>query len=267
MGVSHLSTCSRATRSSCPESVWAQGSRFLVKSSRARPGRNEMAMRHILILLVVMGAMAGRAGAQPAPWQPERLTAGWTFTPGIALGALWDSNVTVRSHGNPLIAEWVGLLNPRGELVFNGRHTRFNTGYSGALEAYRRLSELNRYEQRTRVSLRHQFSPRLEFESGASYVVTPTTDRLELGTLPFIDIGSTMANANVALRYAVSTRLRIDGNYQFQRVSFDRDEEFLRTAFLSNGYAHSPGAHASYAVTRHLSVGGEWQYREAVMTG
>ena len=118
-------------------------------------------MRRTLFALFVLAATAGAASAQPAPWAPERLSAGWVFTPSMVVGALWDSNVTVRSAGDPHVAEWIGLLNPRGELDFNGRHTHLNLGYSGALNAYRDLPELDRYEQRSRFEVRHTISPRL----------------------------------------------------------------------------------------------------------
>src|SRR5919107_3705565 len=97
-----------------------------------------------LMTLAAYAVLLGRADAQTAPWAGERLTPGWVFTPGVVLGGLWDSNVTVASAGNPHLREWVGLVNPRGELDFNGRRTHMNAGYSGALEAYRRFSELQR---------------------------------------------------------------------------------------------------------------------------
>ena len=48
---------------------------------------------------------------------------------------LHDSNVTLRAVNEPINAETVALLSPRGELDFNGRRTHFNIGYAGALEA------------------------------------------------------------------------------------------------------------------------------------
>jgi hypothetical protein len=219
----------------------------------------------VLTLVVLSGAAA--ASAQPAPWQPERLSAGWTFTPAIALGTLHDNNVTLQNEGNVLLTEWVGLVNPRGELTFNGRRTRFNAGYSGALEAYRRYSELNRYEQRSRVSLRHQPTERLSLTSQASYNVMPTTDRLELGTLPFLDVGSRMTDAGGGFQLQMSTRTTLAGEYRFQHVRFDRDIESPDFAFLNGGHAHSPGVRLLHQITQRLSVGGEWQYRRAELLG
>ncbi len=220
-------------------------------------------MRRILFITAAVLAMAAGASAQPAPWQPERLTAGWTFTPGMAVGAGWDNNVTVQSEANPRFSELVGLFSPRGELNFNGRRTRLNVGYSGAFEAYRTFSELNRYEQRARLSTRYQLTPRLSVDGRGSYTVTPTTDRLELGTVPFLDIGSQLGEGAAGAHLQVSSRTTIDGEYRFQTVRFDQDQENPQFLFLNGGRAHSAGARVTNALRQRLSVGAEWQFRRA----
>ena len=222
-------------------------------------------MRWIVMLLVAAALATGRAEAQPAPWQPDRLSPGWVFTPTMVLGGLWDSNVTVRNQGNPLIQEWVGILNPRGELDYNGRQLRFNTGYSGAFEAYRHVSELNRYEQKARVFTQYRASARLQAMARASYTVTPTTDRLELGTLPFIDFGGKMFDVSSGLTFDTSPRTQFAGEYRFQHITFDRDRDVVRNALLQGGYAHSPVISVRHSLTRRFSVGGGWQYRRATV--
>ena len=224
-------------------------------------------MTRIFIAAAAALLIAGSASAQPAPWAPERTTAGWTFTPGVALGALWDTNVTLVNEGNPKLQEWVGLVNPRGELQYNGRHTRFNIGYSGALEAYKRFGELNRFEQRGRASLRRQFSPRVQLDTSASYAVSPTTDRLEIGTLPFTDIGAKTADAGGFMKIAASPRTSIETEYRFQRVRFDRDDSDERFMFLNGGHAHSPALRVVRSLSSRLGVGAEWQYRHATLEG
>jgi hypothetical protein len=214
--------------------------------------------------LAVLLTVARATSAQPAPWQPERLTEGWTFTPSIVVGGLWDSNVTVRNQGDPFIQEYVGLISPRGEMNFNGRHTRFNVGYSGALEAYRRFQELNNYEQRGRLSLRQTLSPRLTFETRGSYAVTPTTDRLEIGTLPFLDIGSTVAEIGGTLQYRPARHTHLTGDYRVTRVMFDRQQQPLQ-AFLNGGHAQTPSVDLTQELSARVSVGGEWSYTHAIL--
>jgi hypothetical protein len=207
---------------------------------------------------------AAAAQAQPAPWQPERTSAGWTFTPGAVFGTAWDSNVTVRGEGEPLTREWVALISPRGELDYNGRRTRFNVGYSGSFEAYRRFSELNRYEQRGRLELRHQASSRVGVFARGGVTISPTTDRLEVGngTIPFVDVGSQLLSATSGVRLDAGSRVHLELAYRFQDVRFDeRDADQFE--LLRGGYAHAPGATLMYDVSRRLSLGASWQYQHA----
>lgn len=220
-------------------------------------------MRRIVILLFALTLAAGSAHAQPAPWQPERLSAGWTFTPSIVFGALWDSNVTVRQEHDPHVQEWVGLLNPRGEIDFNGRQTHFNAGYSGALTAYRNLPELQRYEQHGRFEVRHQLRPRIALYSRASADAAPSTDRLEIapGVLPFVMIGSQSFNASGGFTGALSARTTLDGSYGFSDVHFQRNTEANR--FLRGGHSNTAKLGLMRALTSRLAVGAGYEYRHA----
>src|SRR3954468_11346702 len=171
-------------------------------------------MRNSGILPFVAALLVARAaGAQPAPWAPERLTPGWVFTPSGVIGVLHDSNVTMLAVNDPIQSQVVALVNPRGELDFNGRHTHFNIGYSGSLEAYQQFSELNRYEQHGRLELRQQALRHLQLFSTAGYSSVPTTDRLELGAgvLPFIGIGSSHADVSGGFHLTTSPRTRVEG--------------------------------------------------------
>jgi hypothetical protein len=212
---------------------------------------------------VVVWLAAAPAAAQPAPWQQERHTAGWTFTPAIVAGILRDSNVTLRNEGAPRLAEWVALLNPRGELDFNGRRTRFSAGYSGSLEAYREFNELNRYEQRARLEARHDLSPRVNIRGGAAYAVSPTTDRLEVDGLPFVDVGSRSFNVSTSVQARLSPRGSFAAGYGFQQLHFDRETSQGPLQPLSSGYSHAPNATYTYTVTPRVSVDAGWSYTHA----
>ena len=236
-----------------------------VPSTPVRGAHVPVRARHLSVLagLVVATLVAAPAAAQPAPWQPERLTAGWTFTPAMVVGILRDSNVTLRNEGAPRLSEWVGLLNPRGEIDFNGRRTRFSAGYSGSLEAYREFDELNRYEQRARLGLRQDLTPRANIAGRASYSVSPTTDRLEVDGLPFVDVGSRAFNASADLQSRVSPRGSFSASYSFQQVDFDRETSQGPLQPLTSGYAHSPSASYAYTVAPRVSINAGWSYTHA----
>jgi uncharacterized protein (PEP-CTERM system associated) len=225
--------------------------------------------RAVLAVLAAL-AVAAPARAQNPEWQPERTTPGWVFTPAFVLGGQWDSNVTVQSKGNPHFSEWAGLVNPIGEVNFNGRRTHVNAGYSGALEAYRRFSELQRFDQRVKFDVKQDLSRRLLFEGSTTYSDVPTTDRLEIlqGQLPFLDIGSRVLESGARLQIKTGARSRIDTEYKFEHVRFDlAPQREFDSAVLLGGYSHQVGLNAFHDVTDRFTIGGGWDYRRANVEG
>jgi hypothetical protein len=222
-------------------------------------------MTRLLVAVALILLSARAVHAQPAPWEPERLTPGWTFVPALGFGGLWDSNSTLRSTGDPQLRQWVGLVNPRGEIDFNGRRTRFAAGYSGALEAYNELRQLTRYEQRGKLTAQRQVTPRLLFQTQSALSMAPTTERLELGSLPFENVGSTMFEARGGAEYAINQRTSVGADYQYQWVTFDRNVD--TPGVLSGGFANSGSARVKRAIGSRLSTGGVYSYRVANTNG
>jgi hypothetical protein len=221
-----------------------------------------------LVLAIVLAALASPVAAQPAPWSPERITAGWVFTPAVAFGGLWDSNVTVRNEGVPTTSDVAGLVNPRGEIDFNGKRTRFSAGYSGALESYRTLADLTRYDQRGRMDTRYQMTPRLLFQTRNQLTLTPTTDQLDIeGAVPFTRVGSRMLTSTSGFTFDVTRRIAVNGSYQFQWVTFDRADREPDFRFLQGGFSHSPFTEVTYALSRRLKIGGLYEYKHTVLDG
>lgn len=209
---------------------------------------------------------ANSAQAQLAPAEPQGIsgTPGWVFTPAIGLGALWDSNTTLRVTGDPPLQEWVGLVNPRGSLDYTGKLTRFGFGYSGSLETYRNLSELTRYDQSGRLNFRHMATPRLTFDVNSSLSLSPTTDRLELGSLPFENVGSTLADAAVAGQYALSKRTSVTAKYELQWIDFN---SVPGSVHVEGGYSNAGIGSVRHALTNRFSLGGDYEYRRANTDG
>jgi hypothetical protein len=217
-------------------------------------------------MTVLLLCGAGPAHAQLAPSEPQGIsgTPGWVFTPAIGLGALWDSNTTLRVKGDPPLQEWAGLVSPRGSVDYTGRLTRFGFGYSGSLEAYRTLSELTRYDQRGRLNFRHRATPRLTFDANSSLSLSPTTDRLELGSLPFENVGSTLYDANVGSQYALSKRTTLTGQYELQWIDF---QDVAGSTHIEGGYSNSGIGMVRHALTSRFSIGGNYEYRRANTDG
>jgi hypothetical protein len=215
--------------------------------------------------IVAFLACAAAAQAQPAPWEPERLTAGWTFVPAVAVGGLWDSNSTLRATGDPQLRQWVGVVNPRGEFDYNGRRTRFLIGYSGALEAYNTLQELTRYDQRGRLFGQHRAASRLTFRGQSSLAASPTTERIELGGLPFENVGSVLYEARAGAEYALSRRTSFSADYEHQWIEFQRAERL--PGVLNGGLSFGGIGTLRHALTSRFSAGGTYTYRQARTNG
>jgi len=222
-------------------------------------------MRRLAFALALLG-LAAPAEAQLTPWSPERITAGWVFTPSIAFGVLRDTNPTTRNEGSPTTPEIVGLVNPRTEVDFNGKRAKFSAGYSGALERYQDLAELTRYDQRARLDAKYQMTPRLLFQTRHHVSLTPTTDQLELEGLPFTRVGSRMVTSAGGFTYEISPRATLKTEHVFQWVDFNRDAEGQPDfRFLQGGHSHSPSTEVEYALHRHVKIGAVYVYRHMVI--
>lgn len=224
-------------------------------------------MKRFLVALALI-AVASPAAAQPQPWSPERITAGWVFTPAIVFGGMWDSNVTIRNENNPATAEVVGLVNPKGEIDFSSRRAKFSAGYSGTLETYRKIDELTRYDQRGRLDARYQMRPRLQFNTRQMLTISPTTEQLELAGLLFTRVGSRMLDSRGGFVYDITQRSKLIADYNFQWVNFDRGSESSPDfIFLQGGHSHSPTAELTYQVAKRVDVGGVYAYRRTSIDG
>src|SRR5512145_3412274 len=103
---------------------------------------------------------------------------GWSFTPAITFGGLYDSNVALadapadagRTAGDRLL-----VFQPAGHLEFLSPRTEFGTGYRGNLRRYMDVRELNGFDQQGYLSLRRLVSRRLTFFLNNSYLSAPTT--------------------------------------------------------------------------------------------
>jgi hypothetical protein len=224
----------------------------------------------MLLVIGLLAAAPGRAAAQSSPWQEEeRTSAGWTFTPGVALALMWDSGTETAS--NPLVEalfqSWVAVANPRAELDFNGRRTHFNLGYSGSFEKYWARDAY--WEQRGRVGLRQTLSSRFNVSGDAAYSAAPTTDQLEItdSVIPFVEVEARWFNAGGGFTWQAGPRTNVYGNYRFNLLTMDREQAALFTTFgtLRDGHSHAPSLGFMREWTSRLGVGALASYRRDVV--
>ena len=100
--------------------------------------------------LVLIGNTAGSAQDRPTEFD-NWVVPGWSFTPGVSLSAMWDSNValagraaeTGRTEGDNVF-----VIVPFGTLAMNSTRTQFTAGYRGYVRRYQEIGELNGFDQR-----------------------------------------------------------------------------------------------------------------------
>jgi hypothetical protein len=224
-------------------------------------------MRHRLVArgVFVLGLLAW-AGAAPAQQQEEfrnRPIPGWSFTPSVAVGTLFDTNVALasqpvgdaRNEGDTLF-----LMEPSAQLQFNGKYTNFGAGYHGYLRRYADLDALNGYDQRGLVSLRHRATRHVTVFASETYSKSPTTDELDLNGVPFSRTGSRQNSAQGGIDVQVGRHTSVSGRYDFTSIDFDRD-----VALINGGHVHGVAGSVTHRVAEHVSMGGEYQLRLATL--
>src|SRR5689334_19323465 len=88
-------------------------------------------------------APAGAQEQQPTEFQTRR-EPGWTFTPGIVVGGLHDTNVTLLATlpTQKPASDNLFELEPFGQFEFYGPRTTFSGGYQGSMQRYFEFNEL-----------------------------------------------------------------------------------------------------------------------------
>lgn len=207
-------------------------------------------------------AMAASAPAQQDQEFRNRVIPGWSFTPGVAIGTLFDSNVGLSSGPSGADATGEGdrlfLIEPSAQLDFNGPRTTFGSGYRGHLRRYADLDALNGYDQRGLVSLRHRATKHVTIFARESYSKAPTTDELELNGVPFSRTGARQNAIQGGIDAQVSRFTSIGAQYDFSSVDFDRED-----ALFSGGHVQGLRGHVRHQIAEHVSLGGEYSLRLA----
>ena len=93
-----------------------------------------------------------------APWpiaaqEVETLSGslpGWSVTPGISVGAGYDSNVALQNtpaDTGQTVSDELILIQPTAQLDFLSPRTQFSSGYHGNVRRYLELDQLNGFDQ------------------------------------------------------------------------------------------------------------------------
>ena len=217
-----------------------------------------------MIRLALAGTLlcaAPAAAQQESPTEfPTWNIPGWTFTPGVVFGTLYDSNVTLTAPGvgQTIPSDKMFQIEPFGQLEFFGPRTTMNAGYHGFLRRYIDLGELDSVDHRASLSLRHRASRRVTIFATENFADVPTTDRLQLNGVPFQRSGARYNAITGGVEARLTRSLDWTTRYEMTWVGFDREDTVL-TGGTVNGLRNSIG----YRVSERASVGGEYEFRWA----
>ena len=210
---------------------------------------------------LILGLAAPGFAQQDMSAEIPSRTPGWSLTPGVTFGTVYDSNVALASapadtrttQGDRML-----LAEPFGRLEYFSPRTDFSSGYQGYLRRYADVSQLNGFDQRGYLSLRRLATRRLTFFMHDSYADVPTTDEVELNGVPFSRVGSRLNTISAGVEARLSKFTDLSVRYENEWVKFDRQE-----ALLSGGVVNGVRGQLTRRLNDRLSVGGEYGVRFA----
>jgi hypothetical protein len=207
--------------------------------------------------VIVRGQGTTKPSQQSAP--------GWVFTPSIAAGGTWDDNVLLVDPDTPPPSDYGSPITPAVSLDYTGKLTRFSSGYSGSFVRYVTLDDLNSFQQSVRALVEHRATARLTLLAQETFNEAPSTDVLQLAGIPFYRVGTRSNSAGGGLQLAVAKHTSLRAVYTLRSVSFDLTQ--FSASQLQGGHAHELNASLEHKLSRHLAIGGEYQFTNAVVNG
>lgn len=215
------------------------------------------ARQYLLGALGVMLAAGAPLSAQnPGTEMQSWRTPGWSFTPGITIGSVYDSNIALASapaETRTTQGDQLFQAEPFGQLEYFSPRTEFSSGYQGYLRRYQDFDQLNGFDQQVHASVRRLVTRRLTFFAHDNYADVPTTDDVQLNGVPFRRIGSRMNSAQAGIETRLTKYTDLSVRYENTWIRFDRPE-----VFLTDGWVNGVHGELSRRLTDRLSVGGEY---------
>jgi hypothetical protein len=232
------------------------------RMERPRAGGVRALALGAIALLVAVAPAAAQRSDQAGETQSYRIP-GWSFTPSLALGATYDTNVALSDARADLgVTQGDTFFNivPAGQLEYLGKYSEFSANYSGFIRRYLELDALNSYDQRASLGVKRLFSRRLTISARDSFADTPTTDDTEVNGVPFRRAGSRTNTLAVASDYRFTKYTSLSSRYDQTWVEFDRPD-----IFLTGGWIHGVRNELSHRLSERVAVGGEYAYRYATL--
>jgi hypothetical protein len=216
---------------------------------------------------------AALAAAAPALAQESNLATaadanplapvGWSFTPSLAYSGAWDDNVLIRGKGDDTPADFLNVVNPRGTLDYNGRHSQVSATYDGAFLLYRDLGSLNSYDQHGWLFARRMLTPHLGLFVRNTIADVPTTELSQFIAIPFIRTGSRLDDLNGGIEVAFTKRTSLAAGYTFQWVDFDHSQPGAEA--LRGGHSSGVSVNLKHVLSAQLTMVADYALQHAIV--
>jgi hypothetical protein len=215
----------------------------------------------VAVALAALGVVPA-AGQEQSPEFPSWRVPGWSFTPGIVFGALYDTNVAIASPDaeRKTASDKLFRVEPFGQLEFLSPRTTFNASYRGSLRRYFEVSELDGVDHRMFLSLRERVSRRVTLFANNNYSQVPTTDLLELNGVPFQRSGARHNALMSGVEARLSKKVDLGLRYENTWVDFVRKD-----TVLTGGVVNGIETDVMYRFSERASAGAEYGFRWADM--
>jgi len=211
------------------------------------------------VALAAAPAPAGAQDQQPTELQPRRVP-GWTFTPGVVVGGLHDTNVTLLATlpTQNSASDNLFELEPFGQIEFYGPRTTLSGGYQGSMQRYFEFNELDAVEHRAFLQMRTRATRRLTVFLNENFSQVPSTDQLELNGVPFVRSAARYNSASGGIEARLSRTNDFSTRYEMTWVDFLRDD-----TLLTGGIVHGVRSSLTHRFTDRAALGGEYEFRWA----
>lgn len=186
---------------------------------------------------------------------------GWTVTPGVVIGEMYDSNVALAfppADTNKTASDRLFEVEPYGQVEFNSTRTRFFAGYHGFIRDYSTYNALNSVEHRAYTSLREELSRRVTIYGSETFLRVPTTDELQLNDLPFQRTGARYETLTGGVQAHLTRTTDFSSEYDLSWVGFDH-----QGPVLSGGTINGIQSDLIHYLSDRIGVGGEYDFRWA----
>lgn len=218
-------------------------------------------LRHAIATTALVLGAAGAAGAQDLFELSTGRTPGWSVTPGLSVGAVFDTNVALAAVSptrQQAQSDRLMLAEPFAQLDFVSKRTEVSAGYRGHVRRYVDLNQLNGFDQNAHAALRRLVSKRVTLVFSDNYARVPTTDELEVNGVPFSRTGARRNALAGQLDARLTKFTSLTVKYDNTWVSFDRTDTPL-TGGVINGVATG----LSRRLRERVSAGVEYGVRLA----